>query len=76
MSVSDDFPLFVLREYAFAADGERGMLIGPRGDVAWLCAPRWDSDPIFSTLIGGGGTYAVTPTARPFVWGGYSRPVR
>jgi alpha,alpha-trehalase len=31
----------VLREYAFIADGERGALIGPRGDVAWLCVPGW-----------------------------------
>ena len=23
------------------ADGEQGALIGPRGDLAWLCAPRW-----------------------------------
>jgi GH15 family glucan-1,4-alpha-glucosidase len=64
------FPPHVLREYALLADGERGALVGPRGDVAWMCAPRWDSDGVFSTLIGGTGLYAVTPTAR-FVWGGY-----
>ena len=33
------FPPHVLREYALLADGERGALVGPRGDVAWLCAP-------------------------------------
>ena len=33
------FPLHVLREYALVADGERGALVGPRGDFAWLCAP-------------------------------------
>jgi GH15 family glucan-1,4-alpha-glucosidase len=60
----------VLREYALLADGERGVLVGPRGDYAWMCFPRWDSDACFSTLIGGGGLYAVTPAAR-FVWGGY-----
>jgi hypothetical protein len=60
----------VLREYALLADGERGAVIGPHGDVAWLCAPRWDSGSVFSTLAGGGGTYAVTPRGR-FVWGGY-----
>lgn len=61
----------VLREYALLADGERGILVGPRGDFAWMCAPRWDSDAVFSTLIGGGGFYAVTPTEDRFVWGGY-----
>jgi len=65
-----DFPLHVLREYALIADGERGALIGPRGDLAWLCAPSWHSDAVFSTLIGGGGRYAVTPAEEPFVWGG------
>ncbi|MFC1415817.1 glycoside hydrolase family 15 protein [Streptacidiphilus cavernicola] len=64
------FPLHVLREYALIADGERGALIGPRGDIAWLCAPRWDAEAVFSTLIGGDGAYAVTPAQEPFVWGG------
>ncbi|MFZ0872933.1 MAG: trehalase-like domain-containing protein [Pseudonocardiaceae bacterium] len=63
------FPPHVLREYALLADGQRGALVGPRGDIAWMCAPRWDSDGVFSTLIGGNGCYAVTPTGR-FVWGG------
>ncbi len=66
-----EFPLQVLREYALLADGERGILVGPRGDFAWMCAPRWDSGAVFSSLIGGGGMYAVTPADRPFVWGGY-----
>lgn len=60
----------VLREYALIADGERGAVIGPRGDYAWMCFPRWDSDACFATLIGGDGIYSVTPTSR-FVWGGY-----
>ncbi len=59
-----------LREYGLLADGERGALIGPHGDVAWLCAPRWDDDAVFSTLIGGRGSFAITPTGR-FVWGGH-----
>ncbi|MGH9056672.1 MAG: glycoside hydrolase family 15 protein [Acidimicrobiales bacterium] len=66
-----EFPPHVLREYSLLADGERGALIGPRGDLAWMCAPRWHSDAVFSTLIGGGGLYAVTPRDPRFVWGGY-----
>ncbi len=72
--LATQFPPQVLRDYALLADGERGALIGPRGDIAWMCAPRWDSDGVFSTLIGGGGLYAVTPTDRPFVWGGFYEP--
>ena len=63
----------VLREYALLADGERGVLVGPRGDFAWMCFPRWDSGAVFSSLIGGAGVYAVTPQGR-YVWGGYYEP--
>ncbi|MFI6847736.1 glycoside hydrolase family 15 protein [Kitasatospora sp. NPDC050467] len=59
-----------LRDYALLADGERGALVGPRGDIVWLCAPTWDSDAVFAALIGGPGWYTVTPSD-PFVWGGY-----
>jgi hypothetical protein len=65
------FPPRVLREYALLADGERGALIGPRGEITWMCVPRWDSDAVFSTLLGGGGIYAVTPAESRHVWGGY-----
>ncbi|WP_111719268.1 glycoside hydrolase family 15 protein [Homoserinimonas sp. OAct 916] len=64
------FPPRVLREYSLIADGERGALIGPRGEIVWMCAPRWDSDAVFSKLIGGEGIYAITPVDE-FVWGGY-----
>ena len=72
--VSAQFPPQVLREYSFIADGRRGALIGPHGDIAWMCAPRWDSDAVFSTLVGGGGVYAVTPEDDRHVWGGYYEP--
>jgi len=64
------FAPHVLRDYAFIGDGERGALIGPDGDLAWMCAPAWESDAVFSTLIGGAGAYAVTPEGR-YTWGGY-----
>jgi GH15 family glucan-1,4-alpha-glucosidase len=61
----------VLREYALIADGERGALIGPDGAISWLCAPRWDSPAVFGGLLGGQGSYAVTPADPWHVWGGY-----
>jgi GH15 family glucan-1,4-alpha-glucosidase len=64
------FPPQVLRDYALIADGERGAIVGPRGDIAWMCAPHWHSDAVFATLAGGDGIYAITPSGR-FVWGGY-----
>jgi alpha,alpha-trehalase len=67
------FPPHALREYALLADGERGALIGPKGDISWLCAPRWESGALFSSLIGGSGIYSIWPADR-FSWGGYYEP--
>ncbi|GAA2371302.1 glycoside hydrolase family 15 protein [Dactylosporangium salmoneum] len=64
----------VLREYAFLGDGRRGALIGPRGDVSWLCAPNWESGAVFAGLLGGRGQYAVTPIDVRYVWGGCYDP--
>ncbi|WP_280702300.1 trehalase-like domain-containing protein [Kitasatospora sp. GP82] len=59
-----------MRDYALLADGERGAIIGLWGDLVWMCAPRWESDAVFSRLIGGEGLYAVTPRER-FASGGF-----
>jgi hypothetical protein len=72
-SKAGEFAPHVLREYALIADGERGALIGPRGEIVWMCMPRWHSDAVFASLIGGAGVYAITPDTR-FVWGGYYEP--
>ena len=64
------FPPHVLRQYALLADGQRGAVIGPRGDIAWMCAPWWDSEPLFDGMLGGAGRYAVTPHEPAYVWGG------
>jgi len=59
-----------LRDYAMVADGERGALLDPTGNIAWLCAPTWDSPPLFAALLGGPGSYEVRPAGRS-VWGGH-----
>ena len=59
-----------LRQYALLADGERGALVGPRGDIAFLCAPRWHDDAVFSGLLGGLGHYVVQPVDDHNVPGG------
>ena len=68
--MSDSPPVYPLRNYGLLADGERGALIDPEGNVAWMCAPRWHDPAVFSSLIGGRSLYTVTPACR-FVWGGY-----
>ncbi|CAG7645998.1 glycoside hydrolase family 15 protein [Actinacidiphila bryophytorum] len=66
----DPFGPRSLRDYALVADGERGALLGPQGEYVWMCAPRWESGAVFSSLIGGRGGYALAPVGR-YVAGGY-----
>jgi alpha,alpha-trehalase len=63
----------VLREYALLADGERGVVVGPRGDFGWMCFPRWHDDGLFASLLGGQGSYELHPAGR-YVWGGFYEP--
>lgn len=63
------FPPHVLREYALLADGQRGAVCGPHGEIVWMCAPQWHDDAVFTTLLGGAGVYAISPI-EPSVWGG------
>ena len=55
-------------------DGERGAMIGPDGQAAWLCAPQWHSAPVFDGLLGGQSYFRVGPTDRWSVWSGSYRP--
>jgi alpha,alpha-trehalase len=61
------FPPQSLRDYAFIADGERGVVVGPHGEFAWLCVPGWADDAVFSSLIGGQGGFSVTPVGDRYV---------
>ena len=65
------YPIQALREYALLADGERGVVVGPRGEFAWMCAPRWHDPAVLTSFIGGRGIFAITPVGRRFVWGGH-----
>ncbi len=73
-AMDEPFQPQTLREYALLADGHRGALVGPHGDVAWMCAPSWADDAVFSSLMGGRSGFAVTPTDGRHVWGGYYEP--
>jgi hypothetical protein len=68
--LTEELAPHVLRGYALLADGERGVLLGPRGDCCWMCLPRWDSPAVFNSLLGGKGAYVVSPDHPRFVWGG------
>ena len=69
-SITATHPPHVLREYSLIADGERGALVGPRGDIAWMCAPQWHDDAVFASLLGVESAYVVAPREDRYVWGG------
>jgi hypothetical protein len=60
-----------LRGYAFLADGCRGALLDPDGEVAWLCFPSWADPAVFAGLLGGAGTHHLAPSARRVTGGFY-----
>jgi trehalose-phosphatase len=50
-------------EHALLSDQRTGALIDPAGRVVWMCAPRFDSAPIFAALLDGpnAGSFDVAP---------------
>ncbi|MGI5240851.1 glycoside hydrolase family 15 protein [Dactylosporangium sp. CA-139066] len=64
----------VLRDLAFLGDGRRGAVLGPSGDIGFLCVPDWHSPDVFATLLGGRGQYTVTPADPHHTWGGFYEP--
>ncbi|HWF14910.1 MAG TPA: glycoside hydrolase family 15 protein [Acidimicrobiales bacterium] len=60
-----------LRDYSFLADGFRGALLDPDGDVAWLCFPTWSDGAVFAGLLGGRGIYHLAPSGRRVPGGFY-----
>ena len=64
----------VLRQYALIADGERGALVGPRGDIAFLCAPRLARRRGVLQPARRTRRLRRQPADDRFVWGGYYEP--
>lgn len=50
-------------DHALLADSRTAALIDPDGNVAWLCWPRVDSEPLFLSILDGpdGGSFTVRP---------------
>jgi alpha,alpha-trehalase len=58
-----------LRDFAFLANGERGALIGPSGDIAWMCFPTWSDSALFAGLLDRG--QLPHRAGEQFLTGGY-----
>ncbi|ODT46497.1 MAG: glycoside hydrolase family 15 [Nitrospira sp. SCN 59-13] len=52
-----------IRDHGLIGDGATAALIGRDGRVVWLCVPRFDSAPLFCSLLDSqrGGHFTVTP---------------
>jgi GH15 family glucan-1,4-alpha-glucosidase len=55
-----------ISDYGLLGDTRTAALVADDGGIDWLCAPRFDGEPLFGRLVGGpdAGTYRVGP-ARP-----------
>jgi GH15 family glucan-1,4-alpha-glucosidase len=55
-----------IEDYGLLGDTRTAALVSSDGAIDWLCAPRFDSDPVFGRLVGGpgAGTFRIAP-ARP-----------
>ncbi|HEY3257584.1 MAG TPA: glycoside hydrolase family 15 protein, partial [Gemmatimonadaceae bacterium] len=40
-------------DLALVGNGTIGALVSPEGDIVWMCAPRFDGDPVFTSLLRG-----------------------
>lgn len=46
-------------ELGIIGNGTIAALINEFGEIGWLCLPRLDGEPVFNSLLGGGGKFGV-----------------
>ncbi|PQA85812.1 glycoside hydrolase family 15 protein [Hyphococcus luteus] len=46
-------------ELGIIGNGTIAALIDEKADLVWMCLPRFDGEPVFNRLIGGGGVFSI-----------------
>src|SRR5262245_60069964 len=52
-----------IEDHGLIGDGATAALTGRDGTISWMCVPRFDSPPLFDSIIDGqrGSRFAITP---------------
>jgi alpha,alpha-trehalase len=52
-----------IEDHGLIGDGTTSALVGRDGAISWMCVPRFDSDPLFTSLLGkeNGGSFTIAP---------------
>jgi GH15 family glucan-1,4-alpha-glucosidase len=52
-----------IEDHALLGDTRSAALVASDGTIVWLCAPRFDSPPVFGSILAGaeGGRFAISP---------------
>lgn len=52
-----------IEDHGLIGDGATAALVGRDGAVSWLCAPRFDSEPLFTKILDKdrGGAFTIAP---------------
>ena len=46
-------------ELGIIGNGTVAALIDPNASIQWMCLPRFDGEPVFNALLGGGGAFSI-----------------
>jgi len=46
-------------ELGIIGNGTVAALVDPNASIQWMCLPRFDGEPVFNALLGGGGAFSI-----------------